>query len=169
MLDSCTIYVIYFRTFPGLHPENVNLKEGEAEGSEGGGGGKTGHIAPHRTRHILCACDRSLALSSPPSPPQARQHLQVRRARLYGGSETDVPPAPLLLTYTTITHTYMHTHVLAAIQNRHQDPAGVTGRCDPELDPSPQHLRQERTQLASAVTLGALSAACLLLIKTNCF
>lgn len=170
-----TIYAIYFRTFPGLHPENVNVKEVEVEGSEGGGDGKTGHIAPRRTRHILCACDRLLALSSPPSPPEARQHLQVRRARLYGGSETDVPSALLLLTYTkthtlSCTHTHMHTHMLAAIQNRHQDPAGVTGQRDPELDPSLQHLRQERDTIGfSCDSQRSLSPACLLLIKTNCF
>lgn len=51
-------------------------------------------------------CVRVTAYS--PSPPQARRHLQVRRARLYGGSETDVPSALLLLTYTK-THTCVHT------------------------------------------------------------
>lgn len=98
-------------------------------------------------------CVRVTAHSpSPPllllcSPPQSRQHLQVRRARLSGGSETDVPPAPLLLTRTkthTLSCTHTYTHTLAAIQNRHQDPAGVTRQCDPELDPGQQHLRQER-------------------------
>lgn len=100
---------------------------------------KTGHIAPHRTRHILCACDRSLALSSPP---------------LQSSTGTPAPPGPESKAFWGIRNrcascpslllTRTKTHTLAAIQNRHQDPAGVTGQRDPELDPGPQHLRQER-------------------------
>lgn len=104
---------------------------------------KTGHIVPDTYCVRVTVHSPSFPLPLPRSPPQARQHLQVRRARLSGGSETDVPPAPLLLTRTK-THTLSCTHTLAAIQNRHQDPVGVTGQRDPELDLGPQHLRQER-------------------------
>lgn len=84
----------------------------------------------------------------PPLPlraPQARQHLQVRRAKLSVGIRNRCAFCPLLLTHTK-THTLSctHTHMLAAIQNRHQDPAGAPGQRDPRLDPGPQRLRQER-------------------------
>lgn len=161
--------------------QNENVKEAEVEGSGGGGGCKNSTATSH---HIVpdTYCVRVTVHSpSPPSPPpprlplprsppQARQHLQVRRARLSGGSETDVTPAPLRLTRTK-THTLSCTHTLAAIQNRHQDPAGVTGQRDPELDPSPQHLRQERDAIGfSCDPPPPLSLpGPPLLIKTNCF
>ena len=101
--------------------QNVNVKEAEVEGSGGGGGCKNSTATSHHIvpRHVLCACDRTLALSSlpppprhpfPRSPPQARQHLQVRRARLSGGSETDVTPAPLRLNSHKNTHAVLYTH-----------------------------------------------------------
>lgn len=100
----------------------------------------------HISQHILpCACDRSLAFSFPSSRSQSSTGTPAPpgpESEAFWGIRNRCASCPSFL--NTKKHTLSCTHMLAAIQNRHQDAAGVTAQRDPELDLGQQHLRQER-------------------------
>lgn len=138
---------------------------------------KTRHIVPTRT---VCACDRSLALYSPPSPSQSSTGTPAPpspESKAFWGIRNRCASCPSSLNSHTEkkkkkqhTHILACTHTLAAFQNQHQDSAGMTGQRDPELDPGSQHLRQERDAIGfSCDPPSPLYCLPPPLIKTNCF
>lgn len=114
-------------------------KRAQLEGSASGDGYKTHTITsqpivPDTYRvHVTAPPPSQFHIGTPSPPgPESKAFWEIR-------NRCASCPWSLIAQ----KHTLFFTHTLEAIQNRHRDPVGLTGQRDPELDPSPQHLRQE--------------------------